>query len=108
MAPPSRRWRQMRRYLPVGMLAGYQALPIAPYACKILGPNYQLVGLLAHVRSALVRPGWICPPGPVVSAQCLVPWHNLAGLPSRLMTFAHIAPNGTTEHRVLATMAAGP
>src|SRR5699024_6481189 len=108
MAPPSRRWSQMRRYLPVGMLAGYQALAMDPYACKILRPNEQLVGLLAHVRSVLVRPGWICPLAPVVRPQCLVHWHNLTVLPCRLMTFQNIAPNWSKKHYVSSTIVCGP
>src|SRR5699024_12012214 len=67
-----------------------------------------LVGLLAHVRSVLVRPGWICPLAPVVRPQCLVHWHNLTVLPCRLMTFQNIASNWSKKHYVLSTIVCGP
>src|SRR5699024_12489655 len=63
-----------------------------------------LVGLLAHVRSVLVRPGRICPLAPVVRPQCLVHWHNLPVLPCRLMTFQHIARHRSKKHYVVSTI----
>src|SRR5699024_12275242 len=68
-----------------------------------------LVGLLAHVRSVLVRPGWICPLAPVVRPQCLVHWHNLTVLPCRQIGRAscrervRIKVGGVTSQNTTAT-----